>query len=222
MTYLSWAALFEGASDETYFELLIPRVMEDIIVTRGTRHSTIPPTPAIRLKRDTVEVVAREACNAKDAFHLLFIHSDTGGRNVETALEERSGRYCEAMHAICDWPPVRCITIAPRHETEAWILADPDAVTAAPGYVGSPGSIGLPGNAIEAERLVDRKSALATAVNQVRGRRRPFSAKQMFPAIAQRQSLVKPRVATSFAAFEVDLVAARASLGCIDPLNPRT
>jgi hypothetical protein len=215
MTYLSWAALYEGASDEAYFEVLIPRVMEDIIVTRGTRHATIPPGPAIRLKRDAVDVVAREACKAKDAFHLVFIHADTGGRGVETALEERSKRYCEAMHAICEWPTVRCITIAPRHETEAWVLADPDAVTAALGYVGVPGSIGLPANAVEAERLVDPKAVLAAAVNQVRRRRRPFSAKQIFPAIAQRQSLARLRVAASFAAFEGGLLAALADLRCV-------
>ena len=215
MTYLSWAALYEGASDEAYFEVLIPRVMEDIIAGRGKRHSTIPPTPAIRLKRDAVDVVAREASNARDAFHLMFIHADTGGRKVETALEARSGRCCEAMHAMCDWPPVRCITITPRHETEAWVLADPDAVTASLGYVGSPGSIGLPADANEAERLVDPKAVLAAAVNQVRRRRRPFSARQMFPAIAQRQSLAKLRAATSFATFEIDLLAALADLGSI-------
>lgn len=215
MTYVSWAALYEGTTDQAYFELLIPRVMEDMIMRRGIRHSTVPPTPAVRLQRGAVERVAQEACSAKDAFHLVFIHADTGGRALESDMEERSVRYCEAMHAECDWPTVRCITISPRHETEAWILADPQAVTAALGYLGSPNSIGLPGDANQAERLGDPKAVLAEAMIQVRGRRRSPDVKQLFPAIAQRQALSKLRLARSFAAFEANLLAALADLGCI-------
>ncbi|HEY1934212.1 MAG TPA: DUF4276 family protein [Acetobacteraceae bacterium] len=215
MTYVSWAALYEGATDQAYFELLIPRVMEDMIMLRGIRHSTVPPAPAVRLQRGTVEHVAQQACSASDAFQLVFIHADTGGRALEEDLADRSVRYCEAMHAICSWPAVRCITISPRHETEAWILADPHAVTAALGYLGSPNSIGLPSDANQAERLGDPKAVLAEAMVQVRGRRRHPDVKQMFPAIAQRQSLTKLRLARSFAAFEVRLRAALADLGCI-------
>jgi hypothetical protein len=119
------------------------------------------------------------------------------------------------MHALCDWPIVRCITIAPRHETEAWVLADPQAVTAALGYLGSSVSIGLPGNATEAERLGDPKKVLAAAVNKVRGRRGDLNVKQIFPAIAQRQSLANLRHARSFVTFEARLKAALIDIGCI-------
>jgi hypothetical protein len=167
MTYLSWAALYEGSTDQAYLELLIPRVMEDIILLYGIGHATVPPAPAIRLRRGQVDEVAREACAARGAFHLVFIHADTGGRALEASLEDRSVRYCEAMHALCGWPHVRCITISPRHETEAWILADPQAVTGALGYLGSSGSIGLPASASEAERIGDPKAVLEEAVRQV-------------------------------------------------------
>jgi hypothetical protein len=123
--------------------------------------------------------------------------------------------YCEAMQALCNWPPVRCITIAPRHETEAWALADPQAVTSALGYLGPPDSIGLPSGANQAERLGDPKAVLAAAVTGVRGRRRPYDPKQILPAIAQRQSLATLRRAQSFAAFEIRLVEALADIGCI-------
>jgi hypothetical protein len=189
--------------------------MEDIIMRHGIRNSIIPPAPAITLQRAEVDEAAREACAAKDAFYLVFVHADTGGRALEDRLEQRSVRYCEAMHALCNWPLRRCITISPRHETEAWILADPHAVTSALGYLGSPESIGLPGNPNEAERLVDPKAVLATAVRQARKRRYPSGVKPMFAAIAQRQSLVGLRQARSFAAFEANLRAALTDLGCI-------
>jgi hypothetical protein len=190
--------------------------LEDIVTRRGISEVTIPPSAAVRLKRRSAAGVAKEACTARDAFHLVFIHADTGGRSLQANLEERSTRYCEAMYALCNLPLNRCITISPRHETEAWILADPEAVTAALGYNGPPASIGLPANATEAERLTDPKATLAAAVNQVRQRRRSMDPKQIFPAIAQRQSLANLPRARSFAAFEAGLVSALTDLGCIE------
>ncbi len=215
MTYVSWAALYEGGTDQAYFDLLIPRVMEDIVMLQGIRHSTIPPAPALVLRRRRVEEVAQEACNARDAFQLIFIHADTGGRNLEAGLGGRSIRFCEAMLALCRWPLARCVAILPRRETEAWVLADPQAVIGALGYLGSPHCLGLPTDGGEAEQLGDPKAVLAAAVRQIRGRRRPANVQQIFPAIAQRQSLANLRRAKSFIEFEDGLRVALAKLGCI-------
>ena len=129
--------------------------------------------------------------------------------------DRRSIRYCEAMHAVCEWPPARCIVISPRHETEAWMLADPFAVTGAFGYTGPPDSIGLPVNASDAERLENPKETLAAAMIQVRGRRRRPDIRQIIPAIAQRQSLDNLRRSRSFTSFEASLRVALGDLGCI-------
>ena len=82
MTYVSWAACYEGESDAAYFDVLIPRVMEAIVMTQGTRHADIAAAPAVRLRRREVDKVAHEACAAREAFHLIFIHGDTGGRGL--------------------------------------------------------------------------------------------------------------------------------------------
>ena len=218
MTYLSWAALYEGKDDKAYFDVLIPRVMEEITLLHGTRTSTIPPNPAVTLSRGPVDKVASEACEAQEAFHLMFVHADTGGRNLEAGLEARSRSYCQAMHEKCDWPPRRCILISPRHETEAWILADPDAVTKAPGYSGPADRIGLPANAKAAEKLVDPKQVLADAANAVRNRNRPSNVQQISAAIAQRQSIELLRQSKSFGDFEAELHRALADLGCVEKL----
>jgi hypothetical protein len=119
------------------------------------------------------------------------------------------------MHALCNFPPSRCIAVAPRHETEAWMLADPDAVVTAFGYAGTPASIGLPASPREAERLGDPKAVLAEAMTSVRGRRRRPDIRQIIPAIAQRQSFDTLRQTRSFASFESSLRTALADLGCI-------
>ena len=215
MIYLSWAILYEGTTDQAYYDLLIPRVMEEIVRLHGTTHSTIPPDPAIRLTRGPVERVAREACGARDAFQLAFIHADAGGRHLEATLDHRSTHYCQAMHESCGWHLVRCVTITPRHETEAWLLADPEAVCDALGYRGPPDSVGLPVNAREAECISDPKAVLEAAVRKVRGRRRTSNVTQIFAAIAQRQRFERLRNAHSFASFERNLTAALADLGCV-------
>jgi hypothetical protein len=213
--------MYEGPSDRVYFDVLIPRLMEEIVLSCGTRSSTIPDFPAVVLTRGTVEKVAREACDAKDAMHLCFIHSDVGGRNLELTLDARSVSYCEYMRRLCDWPPARCIAISPRKETEAWIVTDSSAVTSALGYRDTPESIGLPATAREAEGLADPKATLAKAIQRVRGNRRPIRNEELYPAIAQRQSFNELRRTRSFADVERRLKVGLADIGCLDAAEGR-
>ena len=212
--YLSWAVLYEGSSDAAYFNVLIPRLIDDLALT-GKRPVEIPQTPAIQFPRKAPEVMAKAACDAKDAFHLVFIHADTGGRNLAAGIAHRSDAYCRAMHDLCHWSSDRCITIEPSRETEAWILADPEAVTDFLGYSGTWASIGLPANAAEAERLGDPKQTLKQAVAQVRGRRSRSGTDTLYPAVAQRQSFKALRRSASFRLFEGKVRTAMVDLGCL-------
>jgi hypothetical protein len=215
MTYVAWAALYEGASDAAYFDVLIPRLMEELVIA-GTRSATIPNLPAIRLKRAGPQEVASEACKNADAFFVVFIHADAGGRGLARGLEQRSTAYCEAMRELCNWPTDRCVVIAPRHETEAWVLADPAAVTEALGYTGTPASVGLPMNAAEAERVADPKAILEQAIVRTRGRRRgAIDVARVFPAIARRQNLTIVRRSESFRVFQDRVRVALNDLGCL-------
>lgn len=215
MSYVAWGALYEGPSDEAYFNVLIPRMMTDLVARFGTRNSTIPLSPATTLTRGSVTHIAEEACRERDAFHLVFIHIDTGGRALEEAVNERKESYAEAMARLCSWPIERCVQIAPRHETEAWVLADRDAVAGALGYRGDLAAIELPAGAPEAERLPDPKATLTQAARLVRGRRSLPPASQLFSAVAQRQRLEQLRRSDSFNQYEADMREALISLGCV-------
>jgi hypothetical protein len=215
MIYLSWGVMYEGQTDSAYFDALIPRLMDDIVLSRGVASASIPTTPAVRIPRGSVGEVAQRACDERQAYHLIFIHADTGGRALETGVGQRAESYCEAIHRTCHWPQERCVTITPRQETEAWVLADPEAVAAALGYRGSTSEIGLPSDAAEAETLGDPKSVLSAVARKIRGRRRSLSATDLYPAIAQRQAFDRLRTSRSFRAYEANLCRALASLGCI-------
>lgn len=215
MKYIGWAVLYEGASDAAYFDVLIHRVMEDIVF-RGTKFPSIPTAPSIRLRRGSADSFATEACAAQEAFHLVFVHADTGGRAQEANLGARTTAYQDALTQCCDWPAERCVIVTPRHETEAWVLADPEAVCGALGYRGAPEAIGLPATAAEAERLVDPKVAIEQAIGAVRrGRRGSGDASQIFAAVAQRQALDRLRGSDSFRQFEAKLQEGLEHLGAL-------
>lgn len=219
MIYLSWAAVYEGPTEHSYFDVLLPRIMEEITRVDGTRTVTIPATPAVALSRYGRDI-ARVAEGVRDnaaAFHLLFIHADTGGRSVRESIGQRSTAHCQAVHELCEWNPARCVIVTSCHETEAWVMADPNAVMAALGYRGKIGDLGLPSDALQAERLVDPKVVLENAVVQIRGRRARRNGSQLFSTIAQTQDIAALRGSSSFRAFESKLRAGLVSLGCLAP-----
>lgn len=217
MTYLSWAAMHEGPTDRAYVDVLIPNLLEDIVMRRGTRNVTVPANPAVVLGNHgrAVDNVASEICSESEAFYLVFIHADTGGRGLQAGLAGRSEAYVQAAFDLCNFPMERCIIIAPKHETEAWMLADCDSVASALGYRGNVNDLGLPSNAAAAEKLVDPKAVLNQAIQQVRGRRARPNVHQFIAAIAQRQDLDRLRESESFRSFEAGLTNALTTMGCI-------
>ena len=215
MTYISWAALYEGTSDQRYFDIILPRMMEDLIIRRGVRNTTVPQSPALVLQRGNSASVAAQICESRDSFHVIFIHADTGGRSLEEGIGPHGPDFCDSAAQLCNWPPQRCIVIAPRHEVEAWVLADGEAVCAALGYNGAPSGIGLPGTPAAAQSLVDPKAVVVAAIKKVRGRRKNFDSSQIFASVAQQQKLSLLRSLTQFRDFEAKTVLVLQSLGCL-------
>ena len=197
----------------------MPRLMEELALSKGNRPVTIPVSPALRLGKNGREVqsVAAEICASSAAFHLAFVHADTGGRALEAGVDQRSFAYCQAAHELCGWDTDRCIVLKPRHETEAWVLADSAAVSEALGYSGKATDLGLPESASAAERLTDPKSVLSAAVEMAQGRRARRGGSQVFGTIAQLQSFAALRGSRSFRDFENQVCKSLQSLGLIDP-----
>lgn len=216
--YLSLALFAEGTSDYEYLEPILIRSLEDIAAREGRRTVDLSQT-VIRLSPGSREIerVASEICAGManpPPFHIVFVHADTGGRAIERTLAQRSSAFCEAAQQACGWLCDRCVIVAPRHETEAWVMADPEAVAATLGITRVE-QLDLPVDARAAERLADPKAKLQQALNLVaRGRRRRVE--DLYPSIAQRQDLIKLRASLSFAAFENSLRAALRSLALIE------
>ena len=116
-----------------------------------------------------MDAVAREACDGREAFHVVFVHADAGGRGQRARLPERSTAYCMRMHEECELRRERCVLLRPASMMESWALADPKAVLDALGYLGAPAELGLPGGAEQAEVHPDPKGCLDSALRLVRG-----------------------------------------------------
>jgi hypothetical protein len=219
MIHIAWAGFYEGASDRAYFDVLLPRIMDEITRAEGLQAITVADVPTALVGRSgrTVESVAEEACALMDTIHVLFIHADTAGAARAATIGERSSAFCREVRRRYDWHPDRCTVLTPRHETEAWVLADPSAVTEALGYTGAPGALGLPLDGAAAEALPDPKAVLNAATRMVAGRRRRTDGSQLFTSVAQAQRLCALRHCESFRTFEARLRRALASLGCLAP-----
>ena len=216
MTYLSWVASYEGRSDAAYFDVLLPRLMDEITLLDGVGLITVPQTPAVRLDVGRgIDSVADELCRNRDCFHVVFIHADTGGRNLEDRSEALGVRYCREIQARCQWPHDRCVTIAPRHETEAWVMADAEAVMDALGSTGDPHRLGLPADAAGAEALVDPKALLNSVAASLDRRGRRHNPSAFYARVAQEQRIEALRGSRSFRDFETGLRRALSSLGCL-------
>lgn len=207
MTYLAWSSFSEGKSDRQYLEVILPRVLEEILLKDGRRPTVVAPFPAVPIGEANrgVEAVAREICEKREAFHLLFIHSDLGGTNLSSTVHKRTIAYAQMANEICDFPVEHCVYLTPRHEIEAWVLADTTAVLQAMGVRGDGADYGLPAGGAAAEDLTDPKATLEQILTKVRGRRRRGRSAIPYAAIAQRQSLAALRTAPTFQQFENNL-----------------
>lgn len=218
MKYLGWAVFYEGKSDAFYLDVLIPKILRDVIAnSNGGDIVEVPDQPSAKLGANGRDVnsVAKEACEFSDAFELLFIHSDKGGRGLQKTLDARSKAYCEAIEKECGIPHTQCVCITPKHETEAWILADPNAVLDSVGIVGEPTDFDLPSAPKEAEKLKDPKSAFQNALDKMNVRPRSRASSFLFPAIANRQNLQEVYRMSEIRALRDQVQASLTSLGFV-------
>lgn len=171
MTYLTLALWAEGPSDGPFLRPFLRRVLiEHVLQTRWTvdiaEEFIALPDPSPTLARDV------GICNAVSArrteISFLFIHGDGAGRPDRA----RARTVQPAIDQILKTPsPPRCIGVVPKHETEAWMLADRVALGKAPGV--DPERLSEFPALNEVERLIDPKQRIASIRGAVRrGNRR--------------------------------------------------
>ncbi len=210
--YLSWSAYYEGASDAQYFNVIIPRLLDEIVRDCGKRPCDVGEYPALEfgIGNRSFDEVAVQICERKNEFHIIFVHADLGGRAQAVNVAQRREQLIQKAHEICGFDPQVAVMLSPKKELEAWALADAAAVKIALGVTEiSPGL--MPTTPTAAERLPDPKASLDAIVKSVTSRR--SEPRNILVRIAQEQSIDELRRANSFRTFEASLRDALAHAG---------
>ena len=149
--YLTTALLCEGREDERFLSALIERqVREFSLLDPGFESGAVE----LQSCRTTwaAERIDGAVLEAAAAFDIVFVHNDYNERGKIDALRTR----------LADTLPqqTRLIAVVPIRETEAWLLADPDALPRGGSRDASPT------NPRDVESIPDPKKPLAAALGR--------------------------------------------------------
>ena len=130
MRYITFALYAEGETDHDFFHPLLIRAVADICLRRGTdivevqesfiRLPDMLPRNAPRERRIEAAIGA-----AVEAVGILFLHTDGNG-NAAQSRERRIDPAFARVHR--NHPNLGLVPIVPVKETEAWALADSEAL----------------------------------------------------------------------------------------------
>ena len=218
MRYLGLALYAEGPTDYRFLTPLLRRLADDLCLNEGNEVIEISEVwpvdaPPECEDSDRASRIREAALAARGAFNVLFVHADGAG-NPEAAREHNiaPGAQQIAIHFAED--EARIVAVVPVRETEAWTLADGDALRGAFGTTLEDASLGLPHPPREVESIQDPKQVLNEVFVRVVGRpHRRRRAAQYLEAIGIRMSLQQLRRVPAFARLENDLRDALHGLG---------
>lgn len=208
--FLGFALYAEGPTDHRFHGRLLGRLAEDICI--GARQPVgIGPVQSIEAAPPLRSLPARilEAAQAAEgSFDVLFIHQD-GGKDAARARSERIAPAAALLATEMTEKPW-LVHVVPVRETEAWAIADGDALRAAFGSTLSDTELGIPPRARDVEKVADPKQSLEHAWQAAAGPRRSRRrrASSFLEAIGERVSLERLRQVPAFQEMEGELRSA--------------
>lgn len=218
MRYLGLALFAEGPTDHRFLRPVLRRLCERLCAEQGRQPVEIGDIeelhtlPGMRDEpRDRRILEAGKAASA--SWNLLFIHTDGEGHPERARFERAIPAMTLLKSQVCD-ATQSPVAVVPVRETEAWALADPEALRAAFGIRMSDQRLGLQAATVDPESLLDPKQVLDGVYQAAVGtRRRRAKAAVQLEAIGERVSLDKLRRLPAFARLVDELTAALTDIG---------
>jgi hypothetical protein len=198
----------EGPTDRRFLEPLLARLSRDLL--RVSRHEIEIHSFVCPISDDrTIGAVIKAIQGFINSIDILFVHADGKGQQDKT-FAERIGPIAAAY----DTERLIVVGVVPIHETEAWALADGDALRRSFGTTLSDSDLGIPGGAGEIERLVDPKQHLRDAQRRAMGgrRHRRIRNELPLPLLGEAIGLDQLRRLPAFRRLEEDTKAALSDL----------
>lgn len=191
----------EGPTDWLLLGPLVQRLL--LHVAAGGEGCEVQNLLAIRVpsrkQADIVRCLRKEA----ETFDIVFLHADGKGRPDRAREAHVEAVASRAAHGSTG---VRLIGVVPVHETEAWALADGDALRRALSTQLDDAALGLPAAPSQVEALEDPKRVLRDVCDKAhRTRRRHRRDAVPRELIGQLVSLDRLRKLSAFRQLESDL-----------------
>jgi hypothetical protein len=141
----------------------------------------------------------------ENTFHLVFVHRDQDG-STDRVRREWIGPLAAAWDAA--ERVERLVPVVPVRKTEAWLLADGDALRSVLGIRWSDARLGVPGRAADVERIIEPKDPVRALANRLN---RPIE--DFFEELGESVSLDVLAGVPSFAEVRNRIVGSLADLG---------
>ncbi|MGC4856782.1 DUF4276 family protein [Micromonospora sp. DT4] len=164
MRYLTSALISEGVTDDQFLPRLLARALTEICSTEFEDAVEVADVQPLRDRRgpcsvaDVIGLVEQNPAS----FSLIFFHHDQGSNAERTAAE-----WLRPLRELWGERAEQLVAVVPVRETEAWLLADGDALRNALGVRWTDAEMGLPAQPRLAERVADPKSALNSVMDRV-------------------------------------------------------
>ncbi|MEU1585369.1 DUF4276 family protein [Micromonospora sp. NPDC005710] len=164
MRYLTSALVSEGVTDDQFLPRLLARALTEICLTEFEDAVDVADVQPLRDRRgpcsipDVIGLVEQNPAS----FSLIFFHHDQGANRERTAAE-----WLRPLRELWGERAEKLVAVVPVRETEAWLLADGDALRSALGVRWTDAEMGLPAQPRMVERIADPKSTLNSVMDRV-------------------------------------------------------
>jgi hypothetical protein len=213
-------ALFaEGATDNRFLPVVIQRSTQKLIATRGRDTTDVlePLIVSVSTEIRGGDERILDAARQTEGYHALIIHADADHPTRDRALTERFQpglllvQEEDINHHLVPLIPIRM--------TEAWVLADPEALLKVIGTRMTINDLGLPSHPHQIESDPDPKQTLNGVIQRAtaqRGRRRKLEAADIFAPMARTISLERLQGVPAYQQFVDDITQALVALHIIE------
>lgn len=222
MRYLALARFAEGPTDHRFLHPLLLPLAEDLCLRFSHDQVEIPsqvlelhsPRGSLKDNKPRDDRILQAIHEHAEAIDLVIVHTD-GGTDPEQARRERVKPALDRLHADPNFRPLRGVAVVPIRETEAWALADGEALRGAFGSTWTDRDLERPR---DVEKIADPKSELRRIAERIIGttrKRRKIPLDNYLTQIAERARLERLRRLRAFQRFENEFREALQNLGIV-------
>ncbi|MCF8307515.1 MAG: DUF4276 family protein [Bacteroidales bacterium] len=198
------AILTEGPTDERFLPTIVKRSIEDILIELGDKQYDVHDPHIIPKKGHNFSEQVYNAAWQANGYHFLAVHSDADDPDRNRVWEDKIN---PAFQIVRDRSEELCkdlLAVIPVQMTEAWMLADREALQEEIGY-----DISIPRYA-NIERIADPKADLKRILSQSQSsesrRRRKLEIADIYQPLASNVHLEKLNHLPSYQKFRTELI----------------